>query len=88
MSKHLYWSEYYLFIHAKVGILAIFQFRLHLTDKTILSGILIYIALFLPYISYCYEVWGKCLQNNHRVYLFATKKSSENCLQCWILKTH
>ena len=51
----------------------------HLLDKD--SLVMLYYSLFVPYLSYCSEIWGNTYKT-YQLCILTTKESSENCLQC------
>ena len=48
----------------------------HLLDRR--SGMILYFSLFLPYLSYCCEVWGNTYSSNIKKFYILQKKSCTN----------
>ena len=82
---HLYWSSSFLltiqiFVKYHVAMvksklsksIAIIHKAKHLLDRR--SGMILYFSLFLPYLSYCCEVWGNTYSSNIKnVYILQKK---------------
>ena len=53
----------------------------NLLDKD--SLVMLYDSLFVPYLSYCSEIWGNTYKTNiNQLCIRTTKESTENCVQC------
>ena len=58
--------------------IAIMHKAKHLLDRR--SGMILYFSLFLPYLSYCCEVWGNTYSSNIKNVYILQKKLYESCV--------
>ena len=73
LDSKLNWKDHVAMVKSKLSIsIAIMHKAKHLLDRR--SGMILYFSLFLPYLSYCCEVWG--LKHNKCVCI--AKKSCTN----------
>ena len=69
----LNWKDHVAMVQSKLSkSIAIMHKPKHLLDRR--SGMILYFSLFLPYLSYCFEVWGNTYSSNIKnVYILQKK---------------
>ena len=78
IDSKLNWKDHVAMVKSKLSkSIAIMRKAKHLLDRR--SGMILYFSLFLPYLSYCCEVWGNTYRSNIKnVYIILQKKSCTN----------
>ena len=73
IDSKLNWKDHVAMVKSKFSkSIAIMRKAKHLLDRR--SGMILYLSLFLPYLSYCCEVWGNTYSSNIKnVYILQTK---------------
>ena len=77
MDIKLNWKDHIAMVKSKLSkSMAIMHKLKHLLDGR--SGTVLYFSLFLPYLSYCCEVWGNMYSSNIKKCICIAKKSFTN----------
>ena len=80
IDNKLKWKDHVAMVKFKLSkSIAIMRKAKHLLDRR--SGMILYFSLFLPYLSYCCEVWGEHVQFKHKkMCIYIAKKLYESCV--------
>ena len=63
IDGQLNWKDHVAMVKSKLSkSIAIMHKAKHLLDRR--SGMILYLSLFLPHLSYCCEVWGNTYSSN------------------------
>ena len=74
IDSKLNWKDHVAMVKSKLSkSIAIMRKAIHLLDRR--SGMILYFSLFLPYISYCCEVWGNTYSSNIKMCIYCKKKA-------------
>ena len=77
IDSMLNWKDHVAMVKSKLSkSIAIMRKAKHLLDRR--SGMMLYFSLFLPYHSYCCEVWGNTYSSNIKKMCIYCKKSCTN----------
>ena len=77
IDSKLNWKDHVAMVKSKLSkSIAIMRKAKHLLDRR--SGMILYFSLFLPYLSYCCEVWGNTYSSNIKKCVYIAKKSCTN----------
>ena len=75
IDSKLNWKDHVAMVKSKLSkSIAIMRKAKHLLDRR--SGMILYVSLFLPYISYCCEVWGNTYSSNIKNVYILQKKAA------------
>ena len=82
IDHKLKWKQHIKMITSKLSkTIAIMNRTKYILDNN--ARLILYYSLFLPYMSYCCEVWGNTYKSNvDSMHVSATEESSKNCLWC------
>ena len=76
IDSELNWKDHVAMVKSKLSkSIAIMRKAKHLLDRR--SGMILYFSLFLPYLSYCCELWGYTYSSNIKRCIYC-KKSCTN----------
>ena len=79
IDSNLNWKDHVAMVKSILSkSIAIMHKAKHLLDRR--SGTLLYFSLFLPYLSYCCEVWGNTYSSNINNIYILQKKVYESCV--------
>ena len=79
IDSNLNWKDHVAMVKSKLSkSIAIIHKAKHLLDRR--SGMILYFSLFLPYLSYCCEVWGNTYSSNIKNVYILQKKLYESCV--------
>ena len=79
IDSKLNWKDHVAMVKSKLSkSIAIMHKAKHLLDRR--SGMILYFSLFLPYLSYCCEVWGNTYSSNIKNVYVLQKKLYESCV--------
>ena len=73
IDEKLTWKDHISLVRSKLAkTVGIYRVR-HLLNRSALF--ILYCSLFLPYLTYCAEIWGNTYKSNiHSVYFFCKRK--------------
>ena len=72
IDSNLNWNDHVAMVKSKLSkSIAIMHKAKHLLDRR--SGMVLYFSLFLPYLSYCCEVWGNTYSSNIKKGVYIAK---------------
>ena len=80
IDEKLTWKDHISFVRSKLAKTVGILYRvIHLLNRSALF--ILYCSLFLPYLTYCAEIWETHTRATP-VYISFAKENSVNCLRC------